>query len=594
MHPSISSKEFRTEKRLFGLLLCVCLSMVNNLEAQNVESIGPGLRQFTQPRIGVNGGINLATNFYTASSIDPRRDQFQWMANINLNLALGPINAPFSLTFADGNEQFNLPSYTFTGISPTYKWATLHAGDRSMFFSRYTMSGINFRGVGLELTPGKFLFKGMYGRLNRAVAEDLNARQMLNPSYERTGYGFSAGYEIPGLSINTILFGANDDETSITDPLNSDITPAQNLVASISAKKAFSNKVLLDAEFARSALNEDRRTNQALDEFSGVGNRFLGLFTPTETAVYGNAFNSGVTLNQKTYSLRLGYEQIDRGFRTLGTIFFNRDLVHYTGTLSTRLFKNKVSLALRGGLETTNRQDLTKPTNDRVVASVNATYNPSSRLVFNGSFSNFENSTKIRARENPAVFVDSLFLAQLTQSFTFSSSYNLREKFNPTTLTLVYSHQSANSVQDDIVIQDAKSRFNNASLIFNQRITEADLNWTASINYNLSNFGDISTTTVSPTLMFNKLFFARKLSSNLRLTYNAVSVEGGNNSTVLNAAWSNSWAFTKTQNIGLTLNFINRGGTEGEGLGDFSELYGRILYNYQFNASIGKPKTGDQ
>ncbi|MEL6142502.1 MAG: hypothetical protein AAFU67_12885 [Bacteroidota bacterium] len=352
--------------------------------------------------------------------------------------------------------------------------------------------------------------------------------------------------------------------------------------------------MLLDAEFARSALNEDRRTNQALDEFSGVGNRFLGLFTPTETAVYGNAFNSGVTLNQKTYSLRLGYEQIDRGFRTLGTIFFNRDLVHYTGTLSTRLFKNKVSLALRGGLETTNRQDLTKPTNDRVVASVNATYNPSSRLVFNGSFSNFENSTKIRARENPAVFVDSLFLAQLTQSFTFSSSYNLREKFNPTTLTLVYSHQSANSVQDDIVIQDAKSRFNNASLIFNQRITEADLNWTASINYNLSNFGDISTTTVSPTLMFNKLFFARKLSSNLRLTYNAVSVEGGNNSTVLNAAWSNSWAFTKTQNIGLTLNFINRGGTEGEGLGDFSELYGRILYNYQFNASIGKPKTGDQ
>ncbi|MEM6877076.1 MAG: hypothetical protein AAF544_00850 [Bacteroidota bacterium] len=557
-----------------------------------MESIGPGIRELRDPVVGLHGGVNLTTNFYSSSNIDPRRDQFQWLANINLNLALGPVNAPFSLAFSDGNQQFNLPSYTFTGISPTYKWATLHAGDRNMYFSRYTLSGINFRGAGVELNPGKFRVKAMYGRLNRAVAEDLNTRQSLNPSYRRNGYGVSAGYETEGFSVNAIVFGAEDVENSISDPLEFDITPAQNLVASLQGRKAFGNKIILDAELARSGFNEDSRTDENLENFSGIGNRFLGLFTPNETAIYGNAINTGLTLNQKKYSLRLGYEQIDRGFRTLGTIFFNRDLVHYTGTLGTRLFKNKVNLALRGGLEVTNRQDLTRPTNDRLVASVNASYIPNERLQFAGSFSNFENSTKIRAREDPSIFVDSLFIAQLTQAVTLSSTYQFSPSFNPSSLTLVYSHQSANSVQDDIVIDDAESRFNNMSIIYNQRYTESDFSWTASFNYNLSSFGEINTTTLSPSLMLNKQFFNQQLSSSLRLTYNTVDIEEGDNTTVLNLAWSNSWAIANRQNIGFSLIYIDRNGNQG--LGEFSEFYGRIIYNYQFDAAIGRKTPVDQ
>ena len=582
----------RTSLLVSVLVLLFLYFPHTHLHAQNVESIGPGIRQLRDPVVGLHGGVNLTTNFYSSSNIDPRRDQFQWLANINLNLSLGPINAPLSLAFSDGNQEFNLPSYTFAGISPTYKWATLHDGDRNLYFSRYTLSGINFRGGGLELTPGKFRIKAMYGRLNRAIAEDLGTRQSLNPSYRRNGYGFSAGYETDGFSVNAILFGAEDVENSITDPLDFDITPAQNLVASLQSRKAFGNKFIFDAELARSGFNEDLRTAASLDEFSGLGNRFLGLFTPTETAVYGNAVNTGLTFNQSKYSLRLGYEQIDRGFRTLGTIFFNRDLVHYTGTLSTRLFKNKVNLAMRGGLEVTNRQDLTKPTNDRLVASINASYIPNARLLFAGSFSNFENSTKIRAREDPAVFVDSLFLAQLTQAVTFSSTYQLSPTYNPASLTFVYSHQSANSVQDDIVIQDAESRFNNASIIYNQRFTESDFNWTASFNYNTSTFGEINTTTLSPSLMLNKRFFNQRLNSSLRLTFNSVNIQDGDNSTVLNLGWSNSWEVAERQNIGVSLIYINRNGSQG--LGDFSEFYGRIQYNYQFNTSIGRKTAEDQ
>lgn len=553
---------------------------------QGVESIGSTIHNFRNPSLGLNGGINLSTNFYSANNIDPRRDNLQWLANIHLNLSFGAISAPFSFTFSDGNQQFNLPSYTFTGISPTYKWATLHAGDRSMYFSKYTLSGINFRGGGVELEPGKFRFKAMYGRLTKAVAEDLNARQSLDPAYQRNGYSMLAGYQGNDFEVNAIIFGAKDDENSIANPINFDVTPSENVVASLKARKAFGNKLIVDAEFARSGFNSDLRTEEAPDFFGGAGESFLGLFTPKESSVFGNAFNTGITFNQSKYTLRLGYEKIDRGFKTLGSLFFNSDLVHYTASVATRLLKNKISLALRGGLEETNRQDLTKPTNSRLVASVNATYNPGKKFLFSASFSNFDNSTKIRARENPNAFVDSLFLAQLTQTYTFSTTYKIKEKYNPMTLTAVLSHQSANSVQDEVVQEDSKSKFNNASLILNQRITESDFTWTTSLNFNRSDFANLSTTTISPSVILNKGLFQKKLNTSLRLTYNLVSLEGGNNSNVLNLGWNNNWAFLKNHILGLSLNYNNRSGTGGEGLGDFSELYGRLYYNYQFASSI--------
>ena len=569
------------------------LLFVGGLHAQNIESIGPSVGNLSSQGLGLNGGVNLSSNFYSATSIDPRRDNLQWLAHIHLNLSFGPVDAPFSFAFSDGNQQFNLPSYSFTGISPTYKWATLHAGDRSMHFSKYTLSALNFRGAGVELEPGRFRFKAMYGRLTKAVAEDLNARQSLDAAYERVGYSVMAGYEIDGFNVHAIVFGAEDDENSIADPINSDITPADNVVASLKARKALSNKFILDAEFARSGFNTDSRTSENTEFFDEPGNKLLGLFTPTETATFGNALNAGLTFNQLKYTVRLGYEKIDRGFKTLGALFFNSDLEHYTGSISTRLFRNKVSLALRAGLEQTNKEDLGKPENERVVASINATYNPG-RFIFSASFSNFDNSTKIRAREDPSVFVDSLFLAQLSQTYTFTGTYKISEQYNPTTLTAVLSHQSASSIQDDIVLDNAESKFNNAALIFNQRLTESEINWTASLNYNKSTFGEIATNTFSPTAMITKPFFQKKLNSTLRLTYNTVMIEGGNNSNVLNLSWTNSWNIVKNQALGFSLTYTNRSGSGGEGLGDFSELYGRINYNYQFASALGGANRNTQ
>ncbi|MEL6658739.1 MAG: hypothetical protein AAFR36_19935, partial [Bacteroidota bacterium] len=205
-----------------------------NLSAQDVENATSNVNT---RNLQISGGLQLSNNFYFSSGIDPRRDALQWRALANLNLRYLGISAPFSLAFSDGNQEFNLPSYTFAGISPTYKWATLHLGDRSLNYSKYTLNSINFRGAGFELEPGNFYVSGMYGRLRRARAEDLNSLQALDPSYERTGYGIKTGYKNKGSEYTLIFFAAEDDESSITQPVATSISPAQNMVASAIAKQ---------------------------------------------------------------------------------------------------------------------------------------------------------------------------------------------------------------------------------------------------------------------------------------------------------------------------------------------------------------------
>ena len=94
--------------------------------------------------------------------------------------------------------------------------------------------------------------------------------------------------------------------------------------------------------------------------------------------------------------------------------------------------------------------------------------------------------------------------------------------------------------------------------------------------------------------MLTKALLDKKLNSSLRLTYNAVNIENGGNSTVLNMAFSNRWAFFKNQSIGLTLNYVNRNGSNNEMLNNFSELYGRLIYNYQFDLSANRETLPNQ
>ena len=552
---------------------------------QDVSQLGQSLRAPLQ----ITGGLSLSNNFYTSDGIAARRDALQWRILANLNLSFAGFSAPFSLAFSDANRQFNLPSYTFTGISPTYKWARLHLGDRSLNFSKYTLNSINFRGVGFELQPGKLYVAGMYGRLRRAVAEDLLSQQMLEPAYLRTGYGFKAGITGVSSEYHIMVFGAWDDPNSISQPLMRAVLPANNAVISLNGRQQLGKKFNAELELARSAYNQDRRLDPLAGNERNAANTLLGLFQPTVSLINGNALRGKLAYSTRGLGLQAGYERIDRGFRTMGALFFLSDAEYYTLGFNKSLLKNKLTVFANGGLERTNLDDFERNGTQRLVGSFNTSYNPNERWNFNASYSNFQNTSKLRTLFDPASPVDSIILAQTTQTANGTVTYNLRNKNNPSSISLILTQQRANSIIDDVVRPDAQSRFFNGSLMYSLSQPKKDFRFNAAINANRTQLAAFDNFVLSPTLGVTKGYLNRKLQLNGRLAYNQVFAEAGNNG-VFNFGLGSSLLVNKVHTLSFNTNLISRSSAVA-GIQGFTEWYGQLMYNYNFVRNVKLLKT---
>ena len=120
--------------------------------------------------VKISGGLGLAGAFYNAFGAPAQRDPFYWQISGNLDITIGQISLPFSATFNQQERSFTQPFNQY-GVSPKYKWITAHLGYRSLSFSEYSLSGNQFLGAGLELSPEKSIVKGkiVYGRFAKAV-----------------------------------------------------------------------------------------------------------------------------------------------------------------------------------------------------------------------------------------------------------------------------------------------------------------------------------------------------------------------------------------------------------------------------------------
>lgn len=570
----MSCSLFTYLKHFMAGLLLIPISLIG----QDLEQVANDIKNLNVQSLKLSGGLNLEANYYEVNGISARQDQLQYRINANLNLSFMGINAPFALHFSDGNEAFNLPSYTFAGISPTYKWARLHLGARNLNFSKYTLAGINFEGAGIELTPGKFYAAGMYGRLRRAQISDLGSLQNLDPVYKRMGWGTKVGYGTGRDKIHLSLFSAWDDEGSIPTPTALSITPAENLVGSLTFSKSIGKRLTAEGEWAKSGTNTDVQLSEITEEIPSGLDGGLGLVSPNSSYNVGDAIRGGLNFTGKGYALRAGYERIDRAFRTLGALFFNSDVENLTTGISTNLFKNKVNFFANVGVERNNLDDVEKTATRRLVYSVNAGFYPNNTWSLNAGYSNFENTTKLRSLVDPLNNVDSIFLSQLTQTANLSATYQVNEG---SSLTLIGSYQTANSIVEDIIQEEELTTFYNALILYNFQLAESGFSLNASLNYNQTELSFGKTTTFSPSLGIMKNFSEQRLRTNFRTTFNRIQQGNGQENRVITLLGGLSYNFLSGHTLSSRLYWIKRLNNT-EMLPAFNEFRGSLAYGFRF------------
>ncbi|WP_108867394.1 hypothetical protein [Aquimarina aquimarini] len=565
-------------KKLLLIFLWLPLSVLSQtLDYESITKSKP---------IKVSGQIS-ASGVYYSSNQNNSREPFTYFLQGALNVNIYSFSIPISYSFSNQGENlgYQLP-FDFNRISlhPKYKWVTGHIGNVSITFSPYTLSGHQFTGGGVDLTPpGAIKVSAMAGRLLKATEDNEDPRTV--PAYSRMGYGLKTSLEKDRYKIGVIGFYAKDNKNSIDSiPEAKGVLPQENLVLSLEGEVKLGKSFSVQAEYASTAITKDTRAEEVDNtEVSPIAT----IFNNRASTEYYNAVKARLGYAIGRVNLGVGYERIDPGYETLGAYYFNNDFENITLDASNTFFKDKLTLALNIGYQRDDLDNLKANNTNRTVGSLNATLALSERLNVSGSYSNFSTFTNIKPNQfdeiNDADLLDEqieeLDYKQLSQTATVTINYILaNKKTSRQNLTMNYALNDVSNEQGGVVRLGDASTFHNMNIGHTIDFSERNLAISTSVNGTYNTIGREEATTWGPTLSIGKRYFEKTLNIRLSSGYNS-SNSATATTNVVNMRGAVTYTLLEKHNFNLNAVQLFRSGGNNRQLSEFTATFG---YNYAF------------
>ncbi len=564
-----------------------------------VGDLFKGFTDLGEP-FSMSGGIGVNLRSYNAYGAPLRQDPFFYSLNANLNVRVYKLSLPFSILVSAKNTTSSLPNlrqfvdafknnvqsarnrFVRFGTSPQYKWVKLHAGHRTMNFSKFTLANLSFLGVGTELTPGNVRIAAMFGRLAKAEPIDLSLTTPNIPIYERKGWGMKLGYGTDEVFLDFSVFKAMDDPNSIQIPTESpkQVNPEENLVLGINGQMPLTEKLKLKLEVASSALSPNRNDQEAQNKFPHPGFLFQG----TTTTLYKNAIETGIDYEGELFSLGVQYKRIDPDFKSLGAYFFNSDIEDYLLKAGFGLFNNVINVNLSGGLQRNNLDNSKPSTLTRYIGSGDVSFSQGN-LSIGLNYSN--NSSDIAYLVNPEL--DSLNVIVVTQDAGLNASYSISEENqNQHVISATFNIQQ---VTDDVEnpMESSESRMLVGNLIYSYVLAESQWKFSAKANYNQNELSTVSMKRYGAGMGVSKAFLGGKINSGLDLNYFLITSDAiGDSKSYAAMARTNmkiGSGLNTNLSIGLMRNEKDQNGVKESAM----ELTGILGLQFTF-ATKSKPK----
>ena len=455
-----------------------------------------------------------------------------------------------------------------------------------MALSPYTVNGHTFSGCGLELAPGKWKLSALYGRFLKAVRADSTMNSSAQAAFQRNGYAIKVSYGDEANHVDLILFHAEDDAATIPTPPDSvGITPQENLVISVGGSKSLFKHFVLKTEFASSAITKDTRAGRA--QSPGLLASFPRMFQPRLSSSYYQALKSSFDYRNRGWTIGIGYERIDPGYRTLGAYYFNNDLENITLHTSADLFDGKINIALTAGVQHDNLEWTKISTMRRMVNAVNINCAPSQRLNISGAWSTFQTYTNIRSQFEaitqltPYDRLDTLNFTQISANASISGMYTLRTSGSArqnVNINVSWQHAAESQGNDE---KHSPARFYTANAGYTIAIVPANMSVGITFNTSINEAQGINMRMMGPALAINRSFMNRKLRTTISSSWNRTFTNNGNPNTVVNARLSGAWSIQNKHNLNLSVVAVNRAAPRTESSA-ITELTATAGYSYSF------------
>lgn len=571
------------KKIIFNITL-LFISAFSFSQNFNVQELGKA------KLVNVSGGASANTVFYSGNAA---REPFSYFlnGNININIA-GLYNLPFSFSYTNQKFGYGKPVLmNRLSIHPSYKWITAHIGDVSMTFSPYTLSGHQFSGVGVDLTPqGKFKISAMYGRLLKSSEFDTKYPDII-PVYKRFGYGFKTNYALEKINLGLTFFKAKDEAGSLSNPIPFElgIAPKENAALSFETSFKLFSKLQVFTEYANSSITEDTR---ATDNGKAKGIASFLLNQNSTSASY-DAFKGQLIYPAGKGTLGLGYERIDPNYRTLGGYYFNNDLENITVNATQNIFKDKVSLALNLGLQKDNLDKQKQSQMKRLVSSLNADFRPNDKLNLSLNYSNFQSYTNSRNQfdyinqVSNYDYLDTLNFRQVNQNAALTINYLLKnDKHLKKAISANFSMQDAVNQQQGKTIEGGASTYYNSGVSYIVGYPDKDLSFNGSVNNTYGKTDSGKNLIIGPTIGASKLFFDKKLTANASTSYNTSYNNGDKQNDVFNFRLNGSYIYLEKHNFNVAvISLFSNSSTQKN-----NDLTATLTYSYSFDKIKMRPK----
>jgi len=560
-------------KRTISKTLCIILFLITTvaLHAQSLSDL-KNTKPFT-----VNGSLGLNTSFYNASGIPDRQTPFALGVNANATLTVYGISMPFSFTwYSNEKAGFRQPFNQF-GISPTYRWLTLHLGYRNVSFSELTLNGHTFLGAGLEARPGKFRLAAVYGKFNETSQYDLLMADSI-PKLTRLGWAGKIGYgtEKTFVDISMLRIGDNKKNFIPSDDPEFPV-PAQNMALGLTSRISLTSKLILNVDGSLSFLT----SNSSLGTSDTINDRLMmlasNLISINPTSQRFSAIKTSLTYNfSKNVSSGFEYRRIDPGFQSMGSYFFNNDLELITFNQSVSLLESKFRARGSIGMQRDNLDGSKNSTSRRMIGSLSGNYAIDDNWAVDLSYNNY--STNQKAVKN--IVDNSLMVFQVNHSLLLSPRFMKASQSFAHLVMLNLNWMilnDKNSQTSDMTDTDTKV----AMLMYSLGIVKQKINVSLGANYTKMVNQNYTNQLAGGTLGISSSLLKDKLTLNWNNAY-MINKLNGDSGIIFNTSLNSNYRFLPRHSVTLNLNLIKNSFADSSVVPSYNEIRGDLGYAFTF------------
>lgn len=535
--------------------------------------------------VSLNGTFEARSSFYNASGIANRRDPFSYTFSGSPIITLYDWSIPFSFTFSEEQKSFQQPFNQF-GMSPTYKWVTLHAGYRNLNFSPYTLAGHTMLGGGVELNPGKLRVAFMYGRLNRATVIDTTTQALVPFSFSRKGIAAKIGYGTLTDYFDLSFLRAKDDST--TRPLSflpdsTNVLAASNSVLGYKTRFTLFEKIYFESDGAISLYTKDINSPIQFDGLKNKMNiRLRDAFDLNGSSEFYTALNVGFGYAERYYGIKLNYKRIEPNFKTMGAYYFSNDLESYTINPSFSLPSGLIRGNVNIGIQRDNILNQKQATNRRFIGAAILSSQFTDRLGMDINYSNFSNNQAPKT----VSFADSLKIVQTTQVISIMPRYSIIGQ-NFSHMIMLSANLSGMKDFNNYFGDEAESRnisTNQYFINYTISIPQKRMSLFTNINYTSLDRGDAVDSYSGVSLGGNYSIPSNKAQFGLNSSFMQGKTEGAGKSLIINASLNANYRVDSKQSIRAQVFLTNNnpGSAITNMSPSFTETRGEIAYQFTF------------